>query len=109
MSLLHQHARNFIMATGAILDLKLGWTGSSTRVRQSSARSSPAAAEIDICVEKSDNSVIKMILGGDPDSYAILIERYRGKILGTASRFARNRAELEDLSQETLPRLQKNL
>lgn len=97
------------MATGAILDLKLDWPGSSTRVRQSSARSAPAAAETDIRVEDSDNSVIKTILGGDPDSYAILIERYRGKILGTASRFARNRAELEDLSQEIFLKAWKGL
>lgn len=96
------------MATGAILDLKLDWPGAQPRLRTAA----PAAAEMreqEMSGEISDETVVKTILGGDPDAYAILIERYRGKILGAASRFARNKHELEDLGQEIFLKAWKGL
>ena len=57
----------------------------------------------------TDESLVRTILGGDPDSYSVLIERYRGKILGSASKFARNRQELEDLGQEIFLKAWKGL
>ena len=57
----------------------------------------------------SDESLVSAIVEGDPDSFRLLIERFRSKILRTASRFARNREELEDLSQDIFLKAWKGL
>ncbi len=57
----------------------------------------------------SDESLVARIVGGEPDAFRLLIERHRGRILGTASRFARNRQELEDLSQDIFLKAWKGL
>lgn len=59
--------------------------------------------------EASDEAIVSQSLGGDPHAFGLLVERYQGRILGTASRFARNRHELEDLSQDIFLKAWKGL
>ncbi|MFT5468414.1 MAG: RNA polymerase sigma-70 factor (ECF subfamily) [Verrucomicrobiales bacterium] len=100
------------MATGATLEIKLDWPASTRRARPRRSAAAEVAHESmieDSNAETSDEAVVRKILGGDPDSYSVLIERYRGKILGSASRFARNRQELEDISQDIFLKAWKGL
>lgn len=46
---------------------------------------------------------------GDDEAFAALVDRYRDRVFGTASRFARGRHELEDLAQEIFLRVWKGL
>lgn len=50
--------------------------------------------------ESSDDILVKRTLAGDDSAYAVLAWRYRGKIVGMASRFTRNPQDAEDLVQE---------
>ncbi|MEM1296526.1 MAG: sigma-70 family RNA polymerase sigma factor [Verrucomicrobiota bacterium] len=59
--------------------------------------------------ESSDEAIVSQSLGGDPHAFALLVDRYQSRILGTASRFARNRHELEDLSQDIFLKAWKGL
>ncbi len=59
--------------------------------------------------EPIDEILVGQAANGEPDAFARLVERYQGRILGTASRFARNRQELEDLSQDIFLKAWKGL
>lgn len=49
-----------------------------------------------------DEDIIKMILKGDSDKYAILIDRYSGKLFSTAYNYTHNHEEARDLVQDIL-------
>ncbi len=59
--------------------------------------------------DHSDEEIVRHSLGGDPQAFSVLVDRYQSRILGTASRFARNRHELEDLSQDIFLKAWKGL
>ena len=46
---------------------------------------------------------------GDEEAFVVLAERYHGRVWATASRFARSRAELEDLVQDLFVKIWKGL
>ncbi len=59
--------------------------------------------------EPSDEAIVSLAINGAPNEFGVLMGRYESRILGTASRFARNRQELEDLSQDIFLKAWKGL
>lgn len=59
--------------------------------------------------EKEDGELVKHVLAGDDSAYAVLVDRYRSRVFSTASRFTRNRSELDDLAQDIFIRIWKGL
>lgn len=59
--------------------------------------------------EKEDGELVKRVLAGDDSAYAVLVGRYRSRVFSTASRFTRNRSELDDLAQDIFIRIWKGL
>lgn len=59
--------------------------------------------------EKKDGELVKQVLAGDDAAYAVLVERYRARVFSTATRFARNGSELDDLAQDIFIRIWKGL
>lgn len=56
-----------------------------------------------------DREFVDRILGSGGEFYGELVTRYKGKVLGTASRFARNAHDLDDLAQEIFLRIWRGL
>ena len=56
-----------------------------------------------------DREFVRRILGSGGDAYEELVSRYKGKVIGTASRFARNGHDLDDLAQDIFLRIWKGL
>jgi RNA polymerase sigma-70 factor (ECF subfamily) len=59
--------------------------------------------------EKEDGELVKRVLAGDDSAYAVLVDRYRSRVFSTASRFTRDRSELDDLAQDIFIRIWKGL
>ena len=57
----------------------------------------------------SDEALVAATLGGDDGAFSELVSRHKGKILGMASRFARNHHDLDDLGQDIFLRAYRNL
>lgn len=65
-----------------------------------------------VCVvptEIPESDWIARAVGGDEEAFVHLAETYHGKVRGTASRFARSRAELDDLTQDLFIKIWKGL
>ncbi len=56
-----------------------------------------------------DADLVRSAAAGDEEAFAELVRRHKGTVLRIASRFARDRAELEDLGQETFLRIYRDL
>jgi RNA polymerase sigma-70 factor, ECF subfamily len=56
-----------------------------------------------------DEQLVRATLGGDDAAFAELVRRHKRRVFGTASRFARNDHQLEDIAQEVFIRAFKNL
>ncbi len=54
----------------------------------------------DAATDGEDQACVTEILAGNRDAYARLVSKHKSRILGYASRFTRDRAELDDLAQE---------
>ena len=52
----------------------------------------------------TDEMLVRETLAGDEQSFAVLVERHKGRVLGTCSRFARDAQQLDDLGQEVFLR-----
>src|SRR5687767_611224 len=59
--------------------------------------------------DRDDDDLITLALGGDPDAYGALVERYRGAVHGMVYAVVGPVAEVEDLAQETFLRAYLNL
>jgi RNA polymerase sigma-70 factor (ECF subfamily) len=59
--------------------------------------------------DDEDGELVRKAADGNDAAFAELAERYRTRAFGTASRFARGRAELEDLTQDIFIRAWKGL
>lgn len=59
--------------------------------------------------EREDGELVKQVLAGDDAAYAVLVGRYRVRVFSSASRYTRNHAELEDLTQDIFIRIWKGL
>ncbi len=59
--------------------------------------------------EDEDGELVRKALDGNDSAFAELAERYRSRVFATASRYARGRAELEDLAQDIFIRAWKGL
>ncbi len=56
-----------------------------------------------------DEALVAASLGGDDAAFSELVARHKAKILGMASRFARNHHDLDDLGQDIFLRAYRNL
>src|SRR5262245_40205736 len=56
-----------------------------------------------------DEELVQATLGGDDSAFAELVRRHQRRVFGTASRFARNDHQLDDIAQEVFIRAYKNL
>jgi RNA polymerase sigma-70 factor (ECF subfamily) len=56
-----------------------------------------------------DEKLVQATLGGDENAFAELVRRHKRRVFGTASRFARNDHQLDDIAQEVFIRAYKNL
>ena len=56
-------------------------------------------------MQPSDDDLVARVAGGDGDACQRLVERHLGRILGLASRLLGQRADAEDVAQETFLRL----
>jgi RNA polymerase sigma-70 factor, ECF subfamily len=59
--------------------------------------------------EPTDERLIQATLAGDDEAFAALVRRYRSRVFGIASRFARNDHELDDVCQEIFIKAYRNL
>ncbi|MDA8632185.1 RNA polymerase sigma factor [Verrucomicrobiales bacterium] len=56
-----------------------------------------------------ESELVGLAQRGDEDAFVELAKRYRPKVWSTASRFARSRAELEDLTQDLFLKIWKGI
>lgn len=63
----------------------------------------PASAPSD------DEALVAATLGGEEDAFAELVRRHKRRVFGTASRFARDAHQLDDICQEVFLRAFRNL
>ncbi|MGA2193097.1 MAG: RNA polymerase sigma factor [Nitrospirota bacterium] len=56
-----------------------------------------------------DERLVEAAISGDDDAFADIVSRYKRKVIRTASRFARDSGELDDLSQDVFIRVYKGL
>ena len=59
--------------------------------------------------ERDDAELVRNAIAGNDAAYEELVARYRTRVFGTASRFARDRHELDDLAQDIFVRVWKGL
>jgi RNA polymerase sigma-70 factor (ECF subfamily) len=59
--------------------------------------------------EISDEHLISSTLTGNDEAFALLVARHKRKVFSLAARFARDRDELEDISQEVFIKAYENL
>ena len=59
--------------------------------------------------ESDDADLARRAASGNESAFETLVERYRSRVFGTASRFARGRQELDDLAQDIFLRVWKGL
>lgn len=56
-----------------------------------------------------DETLVRAALGGDDAAFAALVARHKRRVFATASRFARDDHQLDDLAQEVFIRAFRNL
>jgi RNA polymerase sigma-70 factor (ECF subfamily) len=57
----------------------------------------------------ADETLVAETLAGDDDAFAELVRRHKRRVFGTASRFARDAHQLDDIAQEVFLRAFRNL
>jgi len=57
----------------------------------------------------TDETLVRETLAGDERSFATLVARHKGRVLGTCARFARDGQQLDDLGQEVFLRAWRKL
>jgi len=57
----------------------------------------------------ADADLVSATLGGDDDAFAELVRRHKRRVFGTASRFARDDHQLDDIAQEVFLRAFRHL
>lgn len=62
-----------------------------------------------VSIEPTDAELVRLAIAGNESAFSDLAARYRGRAFSTASRFARGKHELEDLSQEIFLKVWKGL
>ena len=51
-------------------------------------------------MERNEAELIAAVLGGDPESFEPLVQKYSPRVFATARRYARRESEVEDIAQE---------
>jgi len=51
-------------------------------------------------MERSDAEIIRAVLGGDTESFEVLMVKYQPRVFATARRYARREDEVQDIVQE---------
>lgn len=57
----------------------------------------------------ADERLVELVREGDEDAFTALVQRYKRKVLLTASRFVLNSYELDDVAQEIFIKVYKNI
>ena len=70
------------------------------------ARKTPGMADF---IPPTDAELVAATLGGDDDAFAEIVTRHKRRVFGTASRFARDGHQLEDIAQEVFVRAFRHL
>jgi RNA polymerase sigma-70 factor (ECF subfamily) len=60
-------------------------------------------------VEQADEGLVKLVLGGERDSFSVLVDRYKRGITNFIGASVRSQADVADLSQETFLRAYAHL
>ena len=68
--------------------------------------STPAMADF---VPPTDEELVAATLAGDDDAFAEIVTRHKRRVFGTASRFARDDHQLDDIAQEVFVRAFRHL
>jgi RNA polymerase sigma-70 factor (ECF subfamily) len=66
---------------------------------------SPAERQIDAFAEITDDELVRLVLAGDETAFACIFERYRKLVIHLASRFFRQRAQIEDIVQQAFTKI----
>jgi len=67
------------------------------------------ARPMDEPVAPDDARLVAAVLGGDDSAFAALVSRHKRRVFSTASRFARDEHQLDDIAQEVFLRAFRNL
>jgi len=51
-------------------------------------------------MERNEAELIAAVLGGDPESFEPLVQKYSPRVFATARRYARRESEVDDIAQE---------
>lgn len=57
----------------------------------------------------SDEEVVKLVVGGNVDAYAVIVQRYQSKLSAYGHRFLSQREDIEDQVQEIFIKAYRNL
>ena len=60
-------------------------------------------------MERSDREIVKQVLGGEVDLYAVLVERYHRQIFNLMYRFSHKDQDAADLTQDVFLRAYEKL
>lgn len=77
-----------------------GVQGASSTSRATGSRSKAGA----MTEEMGDTALVELVLSGDQDVFAVLVERYKDAVQNLAYRMLSNVTEAEDVTQETFVR-----
>jgi RNA polymerase sigma-70 factor (ECF subfamily) len=71
----------------------------NSTVLESEGMSVPAAGEIILRVDRTDNQLVECVLAGDQYAFEQLFDRHKRMVAGLASRYFRRHEEIEELVQ----------
>src|SRR5678816_2326398 len=57
----------------------------------------------------SDSEIISLVLKGEHDAYALLVERYKSYVFTLTLRFTKNREDAEEVSQDIFVKAYRSL
>ena len=57
----------------------------------------------------NDTEIIKQVLSGDQQAYALLVNRYQNYVFTLTMRFAKNREDAEEISQDIFVKAYRSL
>jgi RNA polymerase sigma-70 factor (ECF subfamily) len=97
-----------MQATAAVMRLEPIGGGSAHGAERAPATqvslSAPAAPAAGSGSELSEAQLVHASVGGDEDAFAALVRRHQGRVFRLASRFFRQRQDVEEVAQETFLR-----
>src|SRR6266566_8523104 len=97
--------RSRVAATGrAARGISSADGSSSCQVAVGGKRTSVEYAQEAIVEAMSDTELVELVLAGDQNAFAVLVERYKDAVQNLSYRMLSNTTEAEDITQETFVR-----